>query len=629
MTPQLLERYVTELAHLRATAGEFAMAFPGIASHLALSQTEVADPFVERLLEGVAFLNARLQVQIDADHDVLVSHLLESLFPEYVAPLPACGIVRLVSEPRASYPPGGVRVARNTMLHAVVDRPSVAGHAGESVLCRFRTAHDIELLPLEVRSAAIQPHFADLPLGAHPESRRIRGAMRLRLGTTNGAPIAALGLRHLDLFVDAPDEIAGLLHETVMAEGLAACVFDPARRAIDLADGLGVIALGFAPEQSVLPDAGRGLSAQRLLLEYFAYPKRFNFLRIEGLDRLRLPPDAGEFEIVLPLGRLPGGLEGQVGAGNLVLHATPLVNLAEAELDRVLLDPSRHEHPLHADRARPFDHEIYALSGMTALEDGTGKRLPVAPLHGVMPGSTGSRIRYCLRRENRHVPLKADVTGQGVQTRMVHQAHVALTGPDGGLAPVRVRELAVTALVTNADAPQAIPVGRAQGFSIECDAPVDSVTVLKPFVRPPLRSASGSLAWRLLALYRFGGLGALEAGDPRRSAAELRSLLALHVPGDDRRASSLIDAIETLECSTAFERLPGPGPIAFGRGLKIELGVDEQAVRTAGLYQFGTVIREFLARQVSANSFVRFTIVPGGQHRADGHASRGGARGAT
>ena len=52
MDRRLLHYYNRELAHLREVGSEFAREFPKIASRLGLEGLEVADPYVERLLEG-------------------------------------------------------------------------------------------------------------------------------------------------------------------------------------------------------------------------------------------------------------------------------------------------------------------------------------------------------------------------------------------------------------------------------------------------------------------------------------------------------------------------------------------------------------------------------------------------
>jgi Type VI secretion system, TssF len=67
MDPRLLRYYNLELQHLREMGAEFAQQFPKIAARLGMNGLEVADPYVERLIEGVAFLAARVQLKLDAE----------------------------------------------------------------------------------------------------------------------------------------------------------------------------------------------------------------------------------------------------------------------------------------------------------------------------------------------------------------------------------------------------------------------------------------------------------------------------------------------------------------------------------------------------------------------------------
>ena len=63
MDERLVAYYNSELRHVREMAAEFAREFPKIAGRLALDRDakEICpDPYVERLLEGFAFLTARM-----------------------------------------------------------------------------------------------------------------------------------------------------------------------------------------------------------------------------------------------------------------------------------------------------------------------------------------------------------------------------------------------------------------------------------------------------------------------------------------------------------------------------------------------------------------------------------------
>ena len=94
MDPRMLDYYNRELQHLRETGGEFANEYPKIAARLGLDGFECADPYVERLLEGFAFLAARVQIKIDSEFPRFTKHLLEMVFPNYLAPTPSMVIVQ-------------------------------------------------------------------------------------------------------------------------------------------------------------------------------------------------------------------------------------------------------------------------------------------------------------------------------------------------------------------------------------------------------------------------------------------------------------------------------------------------------------------------------------------------------
>lgn len=70
MNPELLHYYNRELAYLRELGAEFAQAYPKVAARLGVHDTAVADPYVERLLEGFSFLTARIQMKMDAEFPV-------------------------------------------------------------------------------------------------------------------------------------------------------------------------------------------------------------------------------------------------------------------------------------------------------------------------------------------------------------------------------------------------------------------------------------------------------------------------------------------------------------------------------------------------------------------------------
>src|SRR5574343_1221172 len=82
--PRLLKLYNRELQHVREVGAEFAAEFPKIAARLGLDTFECADPYVERLFEGFAFMAARVQLKVDAEFPTFTQNLLEIVYPHYL-----------------------------------------------------------------------------------------------------------------------------------------------------------------------------------------------------------------------------------------------------------------------------------------------------------------------------------------------------------------------------------------------------------------------------------------------------------------------------------------------------------------------------------------------------------------
>ena len=84
--------YQDELVFLRDMGREFSAANPEAARFLA---EPGSDPDVERMLEGVAFLTARLRQKLDDELPEFTHSLTEMFWPHYLRPIPSSTIIQL------------------------------------------------------------------------------------------------------------------------------------------------------------------------------------------------------------------------------------------------------------------------------------------------------------------------------------------------------------------------------------------------------------------------------------------------------------------------------------------------------------------------------------------------------
>src|SRR6266481_2184274 len=95
MDREFLDHYNRELQLLHEQAREFAEEYPGIAERLGDLVSERSDPMIAGLLEGAAFLAARVQLKLKHEFPEFTSNLLEQLIPNYLAPTPSMMIVKV------------------------------------------------------------------------------------------------------------------------------------------------------------------------------------------------------------------------------------------------------------------------------------------------------------------------------------------------------------------------------------------------------------------------------------------------------------------------------------------------------------------------------------------------------
>src|SRR3954462_3281721 len=147
MDPRLLQYYQREFDHLHDMGAEFAEEFPKIAARLSMKGREVDDPYVERLIEGAAFLAARVQLKIDSEFPRFTQNLLEIVYPHYLSPTPSMAVVQFQPELTDAALAEGPPARRATPIRTLLGK-------GEQTTCEYRPAHDTPLWPIEVVEAA-------------------------------------------------------------------------------------------------------------------------------------------------------------------------------------------------------------------------------------------------------------------------------------------------------------------------------------------------------------------------------------------------------------------------------------------------------------------------------------------
>lgn len=615
MDPRLLDLYEQELRYFRDSAGEFAQAYPKIAARLGLDGTEVADPYVERLIEASAFLSSRVLLKLNAEYPRFAEQLLAIVYPHFMAPTPAM----LVAECQLAADPGalasGPVLARGSALR-------VRRALGQNTHCEFRTAQDLRLWPLDLVRAEYFTHAPDLPLARHPRAQAARGGLRLRLQARGGIKLDQLPLDELLLYVGGDgDDVAWPLLECLLADPVGALLCAPQGRAgaevLGVLDGQALAPVGFAAEEAMLPATATGFSGFRLVQEYFAFAPRFQFVRVRGLQPALKRCTGTELELVLLFSRARPELEKLVGREHVRLHCVPAINLFPKRLDRVVVNEGVSAFHLLADRTRPQDYELHSLTevvGYLASEregrlrrgdEARARTQPFLPFYAAFHGSREPHpAYYTLLREPRRLSARQQAEGHR-SSHIGSEVYIQLVDPQQAPYSDALRQLAASALCTNRDLPLMLAAG---SDTLDVDsAAIAEVRMLRGPSRPFTPVVAGGLGWRVVDHLALNYLS-LAGSSPQQGAQALREMLLLYAGVADAVRTAQIQGLLGVSTRPVTRRLPLPGPIAFGRGLEVTLSVDTGAFQGHSVFLFGAVLAEYLARHVEVNHFVETVL---------------------
>ncbi len=428
--------------------------------------------------------------------------------------------------------------------------------------------------------------------------------MRSRLRSGSAAACAS------GFYLGGRDDVANKLYELCLAAGLGTLVW-PSTSATPRPELLpaSIQPVGFTDGEALLPVTLRSFQGYRLLQEYFSFPHRFRFFELTGLSRALRRVDADQVELVVLLSRGDATLESVVDASNLALFCTPAINLFHKRADRIQISESAHEYHVVADRTRPLDFEIYQVTNVEGHGIGTESEQPFLPFYAAYStDEAGQQSAYfTTRREPRLVTAAS--RRRGVRSSYIG-TEVFLSLVDAAQAPYSgdLRQLSIEALCTNRDLVLQMPVGIGAGdLSLDMAAPVASVRVVSGPSSPYAPLADGAVSWRAISHLAMNYLS-LTQSTPDEGASALRDLLELYARSADVNARRQIEGIRSVRVGRVVRRLRQPGPLAFGRGLEINLNVDELAFEGASAYLLGAVLDRYFARHVSINSFIETVL---------------------
>jgi len=549
--------YQRELSHLRDLAADFAKAHPAVAP---LLSGQSADPDVERILEGTAFLSGLIYEKLDDDFPEIVHGLIQLIFPHYLRPIPSSTLIRFT--PKRSLMES-LTVKAGTAIDSV---------ESEGTRCTFTTSYDVELHPLAVTGGSFESQGGS------------QGRFSLSLGLTS-IDLAAFSAKRLRF------HLAGDYAEASRRYWL---LFTRLRE-VRLTSGAGgaplslrpsaVRPVGFDEDETLIPFPARSFPGYRVLQEYFILPEKFLFFDLD-LSAWTSRGQGRAFSLEFVFDGLPPDLP-PMRAEHFQLFVSPALNLFPHHADPILLDHKKPEYPIRPSGQNPRHYQVYTVNTVTGFVQGTVQERDYLPFELFNPQVEATPV-YALHHRLSPLDGRAEL-------------HLSVAYPGTQEEP-RLETLSIDVMCTNASLPETLRAG-------DVRMPTQSSPELAEFanIRPPTSPVQpplgNNLLWRLLSHLFLNYLSVATADN-------LRSMLKLYIFTETRdRAAVLantrrVEAIAGLELHAAERFVRG----RIARGQNIRLTLDRQGFAGEGdMFLFGSVLDVFLGNYAAINSYTRLT----------------------
>jgi len=608
MRDELIGYYERELIFIRRMGAEFARKYPKIAARLLLDEEKVEDPHVERMIEAFAFLSARVGLKIDDELPEITESFLNILYPHYLAPIPSMAIVQLMFGTPTDKLTSGQFVRKGTRLNS---RPV------DGTPCHFQTTYDVQLVPLELQSAALESNaptdsrgkYADCALRLSLHGYGDSNLHEIKLGSDGRSP------EFLRFYLDGDPQLVFPLYEIIMNHAVSV-EFRPkeppigdltmatiANFQLKLPDPIVIPAaeairpVGFAENEVVIPYTKRSFVGYRLLSEYFAFPYKFLFFDILGLDQAAAKKFGSYFDVVIHLKDVTPPAA-PITAETFKLGCTPIINLFNRLADPIYVSQQKYEYQVIPDVHRQLTTEVYSIDEVYTTDPRTSATREFSPFYSLRH-AYGEQMEksfwYAARRQSQRP--EDDGT----------EMFISLVDMNFDPRTPAVEVLNVKTTCTNRDLPGKLPFGGKEGdFEVEGTALVSRARCLtKPTetIRPPQRRA---VQWRLISHLNLNYVS-LTTGE-NNSPEALQEILHLYNFNDSSVTRKQILGITGVESRKVVRQIGEKIGTGFVRGFETTITINEEQFIGSGMFLFACVLEQFLGLYASLNSFNQMVL---------------------
>lgn len=628
MNREFLEYYNNELKLLYERAQDFSEQYPGIAERLGGLNEKSMDPGIGGLLEGCAFMAARVQLKLKSEFAEFTTTLLDQLMPNYLAPIPSIMTIQVQPAYDDSNLLDGVTFKKGSLIEAAYIEQE------QRVRCEYQLTSDLNVWPLHCDDAEYYAGPAPLQALGLEVNHEVAAGLRLnfkRLTQQPGsggtdkkdkAPVSDIKIDQLKVRLTGPATDTAAIYEQLFANCRRIHIRylndfgDPVFIPINISN---LRQIGFGEDEGLFPKDEHVFQGFALLQEYFLFSEKFKGFEIHNIRDLIARINTDNFDIIFEFDSQISRLSSLITSRFFSLHTAVAINLFNRKCSRIVVSQGEFEHHVVADRSRWLEFEVNRITAVFAHFTGMQTKIPVYPVYNLPVDDT--QVDEGLYFSSRRLPrnLSSQERRYGSKSNYLGtETYISLTEPEGLDSQRRVRELEVHVLCSNRHLTDQLPIGEAGAdFFLKDDTSIAMTCIQGP--TPPRKSIvdaegqhfesvpAGKKLWSVINLLQFNHLG-LTDRNASENAGAIRELLTLFADVSNVVTEKQIRAIKGITTRSKIRKIRQENGFNAARGIEITLTFDERSFEGEGVIFLGAVLDRFMASYTSINSFTETVI---------------------
>lgn len=615
---------------------EFAKQYPKIASRLKLSDNEIPDPYIERLLEGVAYLTARTQLKIDAEYPRFVQRILEVVYPQFLYPTPASTIIKFDTSKHYS-----VNVL-NTLKRGQLLESLPIDIDANMLSCHFSLTQNTALTPIELEASHYTNSLNYLPDLKSVKTGKSLSALRLDFSIRSATKCSELTPEDLVLYLGSELPVASQLLNLLMnaCNNVVCHSFEDARRWNYVIDDHPKHK-GFAKDEALVFDLNKSISSLRLIQEYIQLPEKFLFVSQQGINQaIKKAEINGDFalsalqteDVIVENGvnkRVVGHEKRRFSVSflfdsyipeltqllkeqDITINTAPIVNLFKKKSVRFPVTMQNTDHHVIVDRVHPLDFEVHSIERVKGFDKFNNQQVNFTPIYKatdqeVFLNNRHNNAFFSMRREKRAQSSSANLYG-GRTSYLGSEVYLSMMSEGQSVFSFNIDHLAVEAWCTNRDLPLILTRSVESDFLVDAALPVGAAHIISGVTKPVEAVSEDHTLWSLLNQLNLSYISLTDYAD-KDSTLLLKELLLAFPHENNEFYKSEINSITQLKVTPMTKVVRHKGAGSLIKGIAVQLTFDESLLAGVHPFLFASILRHYFSRIISINSFVEMTVL--------------------